>query len=351
MKNPRILVINTGSTSTKIAVFEAKSLLWQEKIEHDTGTLEQMQDFDNQVFYRQTLIRDLLEKNGFEPTGLDMIMSRGGLLRPVASGVYRVNDKMLHDLRHAPRQHASNLAAVIAYQLSEDKIPVYIADPVVVDEMQEIARYAGHKLFQRISIFHALNHKAVARNFARNQHAKYEELNLIVAHLGGGISVGAHQKGRVIDVNQALDGEGPFSPERSGTLPAGDLVKLCFSGRYSQTEIQKMIVGNGGLVSYLNTNNIRKIENNLTPDKKQILSAMAYQIAKSIGEMSVVLKGNVDAILLTGGVAHSQFITGEIKKYINFIAPVYIYPGEDEMQALAFNAFLLWNNELKAKTY
>jgi len=351
MKKPKILVINTGSTSTKIAVFEGEQPVLEQKINHKTNELEKLKDFDSQVVFRKNIIEKFLSEQAVDLASIDMIMCRGGLLKPVKSGVYKVNRRMLDDLKNASKQHASNLAAVIGYELSQDKRPVYIADPVVVDEMQNIARYAGHKLFQRISIFHALNHKAVARKFAEEQHKKYEDLNLIIAHMGGGISVGAHAKGQVIDVNQALDGEGAFSPERSGTLPVGDLVKLSFSGDYTQKEMQQMLVGKGGLVSYTGTNDLRELEQNLTPKTTEILQAMAYQIAKQIGEMATVLHGNVDAVILTGGVAFSDFITGEIEKSVRFIAPVFIYPGEDEMKALAYNGFLLWQNQLEAKNY
>ena len=347
----KILVINTGSTTTKIALFENQTPVTAHKFDHDVKEIGALNTFDDKVLFRKKLIENFLEEQSISIDEIDIFMCRGGLIKPVSSGVYKVNDQMISDLKNASKQHASNLAAVIGAHLSKGSKPVYIADPVVVDEMQDIARYAGHRLFERISIFHALNHKAVARKHAESLKKKYEDLNLIVAHMGGGISVGAHQKGRVIDVNQALDGEGPFSPERSGTLPAGDLVKKAFSGQYNLKEMQKMIVGNGGLVSYLGTNNLKDIEENLTPQKKEILQAMAYQIAKSIGEMAVVLNGQVDAILLTGGVAYSELITGYIKQKTGFIAPVYIYPGEDEMQALAYNAWLVSKGELVPKAY
>lgn len=351
LKIPNIFVINTGSTSTKIAIFKGEELFWEQKIDHSVEELEQYSGFEAQVNHRKKIILRHLTENHFSVKNFDLIMCRGGLIKPVESGIYKVNLKMLNDLKNSNRKHASNLSAVIGYLLSENKNNVFIADPVVVDEMQDIARYSGHKLFKRVSIFHALNHKAVARKFSDNQQMKYENLNLIVVHMGGGISVGAHHKGKVIDVNQALDGEGPFSPERSGTLPAGDLVDISFSEKYTYDEVKKMIVGKGGLVSYLGSNNVQEIEKNLNKNSEKILKAMSYQIAKSIGEMAVVLYGKVDAIILTGGIAYSKFITENIKKHIQFIAPVYIYPGEDEMQALAYNGLLLWNKNLKDKDY
>ena len=350
-KSPKILVINTGSTTTKIALFENDKVILNHKINHTVSALNRLKNFDEQVTYRKNLIDEFLLKAQINKDDIDIYMCRGGLIKPLPSGVYKVDNQMIKDLKNAKKQHASNLAAVIGTALSQGAKPVYIADPVVVDEMQDIARYAGHKNFKRISIFHALNHKAVARKHAEKIGKSYEALNLIVVHMGGGISVGAHCKGRVIDVNQALDGEGPFSPERSGTLPVGDLVKMAFSGRYTLKQMQEMIVGKGGLVSYLNTNNLQEIEQNLTEKSRLILNAMAYQIAKSIGEMAVVLKGKVDAIILTGGVAYSEFITQNIIDSVQFIAPVYVYPGEDEMQALAYNGLLVYKHQLKPKTY
>jgi len=353
MKNntPKILVINPGSTTTKIAVFEGEKEVFVEKITHQTSVLPADEFINTQADFRKLVIQKSLRDHGISIDDIDMIMCRGGLLKPVPSGVYAVSEKMIDDLKNAPKQHASNLAAIIGYRLAEEKIPVYIADPVVVDELQTLARYAGHKEFERISIFHALNHKAVARRFADENNTNYEDLNLIVAHMGGGISVGAHQKGRVVDVNQALDGEGPFSPERSGTLPVGELIRKAFSGNYSQAEMLQMVVGKGGVVSYLGTNNMQEIEEALTPEKKEVLLAMAYQIAKTIGEMATVLKGKVDAIILTGGVAYSDLIVAAIKSSTSFIAPITIYAGEDEMKALANNGLLVWHKKLQAKEY
>ncbi len=349
--HPKTLVINTGSTTTKIAIFEGGKQLLFEKIAHKTSILPQGDFFSTQVDFRKQLIQKTLSQHNISMAQIDLIMCRGGLIKPVASGVYVVNDKMLSDLKNAQKQHASNLAAVIGARLSEGNIPVYIADPVVVDELQDVARFAGHKDFERISIFHALNHKAVARRYASSIGIRYESLNLIVAHLGGGISVGAHKKGRVVDVNQALDGEGPFSPERSGTLPAGDLVRMAYSGDYTKEEMLQKIVGKGGLVSYLNSNNIQDITAGLDDEKRMVLSAMSYQISKAIGEMAVVLQGDVDAIILTGGVAHNKMIASDIQKQVSFLAPVKVFPGEDEMKALAMNGLLVWYKDLEPKKY
>jgi butyrate kinase len=279
------------------------------------------------------------------------------MLKPISSGVYLVNEAMKLDLHEHPiKEHASNLGGLIADDIARSlpNAKAYIADPVVVDELDEIARVAGHPLFKRISIFHALNQKAIARQHAKSIMKRYEDLNLIVVHMGGGITTGAHYKGRVIDVNQGLDGEGPFSPERSGTLPTGDLVRFCFSGQYTEKEVTKMVVGNGGIVAHLGTNSAYEAEQNAqNGDEKAkfILEAMAYQVAKSIGSMVPVLKGEVDAILLTGGVAHSKWITNLIIERVYKFAPVYIYPGEDEMRALAFNGLMVLKGEVEVKEY
>ncbi len=348
---PNILIINTGSTSTKIGLYEGQKPVDIINISHSTYEIQVLKTFDEKLDFRKNKILQILNNNNKNINDFDLIMCRGGLIKPVKSGVYKVNDKMLYDLKNAEKQHASNLAAVLGFEISTTKENVYIADPVVVDEMAEIARFAGHKDFKRISIFHALNHKAVARKYADSIDKKYEDLNLIVAHLGGGISIGAHKKGKVIDVNQALDGEGAFSPERSGTLPVGDLIKKAFSGKYTLELMKKMIVGKGGLISYLGTGDLRKIEADLNDYSIKVLEAMAYQISKSIGEMAVVLDGKIDAIILTGGVAYSNFIIEIVKMKTSFLSKIIVYPGEDEIEALAYNANLIWRKQLITKIY
>ncbi len=337
---PKILVINPGSTSMKLGYFEGENAL--EIIQMDKPeNLPADDDYTWRKDATETFARD---------KQVDLIMARGGILKPIPSGVYKINPQMLGDLKKSPYRHASNFAAPIAYELEEKlHVPAYIADPVTVDEMHEIARYSGHPMLPRKSIFHALNHKATARKFAEKIQRKYEDLNLIVVHMGGGISIGAHKKGKVVDVNQALDGEGPFSPQRSGTLPMGDTVRLAFSGKFSEEQILKMITGESGLKAYTGTDNVRQIEKN--DEQKKFLDAMVYQISKYIGEMAVVLQGQIDAIILTGGLAHSEYITSEIKKHISFLGPVYVFPGENEMEALAYNGLLVSTGKLKPKEY
>lgn len=353
--NTTILVINPGSTSTKIGVFKNETPVFEKNFHHNIDELQAYPTVLEQVSYRKNLILDTLKEDNFDLNSLDLIMARGGLLKPMPSGVYKVNEPMLNDLIHNKRKHASNLAAVIGHELGKDLgIEAYIADPVVVDELQDVARVSGHPLFERTSIFHALNTKAIGRKFAKTTDKSYEDLNLIIVHMGGGVTVGAHQKGRVIEVNQGIDGEGPFSPERSGSLPVGDLVRLCYSGEYSQDDVLKMIVGNGGVSAFLETNDMRAVEKMVEEgDKKAklILDAMIYQISKLIGAQAVALKGQVDGILLTGGVAYSDYVTSEIKAQVSFLGNVHRYPGENELEALAFNGVRIINGEATPKVY
>ncbi len=353
----RILVINPGSTSTKIAVYEGETPVFLKNIKHSKEKLDTFDKISGQFQFRKQLIINQLKEADIDLDSIGIIVGRGGLLKPIESGVYLVNKRMIHDLQNSPvGEHASNLGGLIADDIAKTlpKAKAYIANPVVVDEMEDIARFTGHPKFKRISIFHALNQKAVAREHAKSIMREYEDLNLIVVHLGGGITVGAHKKGRVIDVNQGLDGEGPFSPERSGTLPVGQLVKMCFSGEYTQKEIMNMIKGNGGLVAYLGTNSAYDTEAAaFEGDEKAslVLQAMAYQVAKDIGAMGTVLKGEVDSILITGGVANSKWFVNLIAERIHKIAPTHVYPGEDEMRALAFNGLRVLKGEAEIKEY
>ena len=353
----RILAINPGSTSTKIAVFDEKEEVFVKNIKHSAEELSGFVKITEQTDFRKNVILKELEDNAIPLQSIDIVIGRGGLVKPIPSGIYKVNDLMREHLRVGfSGDHASNLGGLLADNMAQTigLSASYIADPVVVDELQPVARIAGHPLFERISIFHALNQKAVAKNYAQEIGKKYNEMNLIVAHMGGGISVGAHKKGVVVDVNQALDGEGPFSPERAGTLPTAQLVNVCFSGKYTQTEVKKMLVGKGGYVGYFGTNDAYQIEKDAEAgDEKAMLlqNAMAYQVAKGIGEAAVVLKGKIDAILLTGGIAYGKPIVAEITRYVDWIAPVKVYPGEDEMKALAFNALQILNGEAEPKNY
>ncbi len=357
MKAIRILVINPGSTSTKIAVYQDTEPIFLKNIKHTPEDFIPFHKISDQFHFRKDIILQQLQDADISLEEVHAVMGRGGLLKPIPSGVYEVNEAMIHDLENSPLgEHASNLGGLIAHDIAIDlpEAKAYIADPIVVDELDDIARISGHPLFERISIFHALNHKAIAREYAKANQKRYEDLNLIVVHLGGGITVGAHKKGRVVDVNQGLDGEGPFTPERSGTLPVGSLIRLCFSGKYTRNEVLKMNNGKGGLIAHLGTNNAADVEKMVEAGDakaKMIYEAMAYQVAKYIGEMYAVLKCEVDAILITGGIAYDKKFVSSIQEHVYKIAPVHVFPGEDEMRALAMNGLLLIKGELQAKEY
>jgi butyrate kinase len=359
MEGYRILAINPGSTSTKIAVYFNQKSRFLKTIRHPLKDLNKFKRIVDQYGFRKKIILEELEKGDAKVEDISAVVGRGGILKPVESGVYEVNEEMRKDMIECTYgEHASNLGGLIAYDIAGSfknrKVRAFIADPTVVDEFQEVSRISGHPEFERRSIFHALNHKAMGRAYANFLDRRYEDLNLIIVHMGGGISVAAHQKGRVIDSNQALDGDGPFTPERSGTLPAGDLARLCFSGKYSLDYVMKMIKGKGGMIAYLGTNDAYeaglKAESG---DEKTtlILNAMAYQVAKEIGAMGAVLKGNVDAIILTGGIAHNSIIVDYIKTMIAHISKVVVYPGEDEMKALVMNVLMVMTGEAECKVY
>lgn len=355
-KEHRILVINPGSTSTKIGVFDNERSIFEKTLRHETDKINTFPSIIDQYEFRKRTILETLDQDGMNISKLSAVCGRGGLLRPIEGGTYSVNDQMLTDLRNGfAGQHASNLGGILAYEIAIGlNIPAFIVDPVVVDEMEAIAKVSGVPSIERKSIFHALNQKAVARRVAASLEKKYEDLNLIITHMGGGITVGVHKEGRVIDVNNGLHGDGPFSPERAGTVPAGDLVSMCFSGDFYREEVMKKLVGQGGLVGYLGTNDAVKVEKMINAgDEKAALvyTAMAYQIGKEIGSASAVLKGKVDAIVLTGGLAYGKQFVKDISSYIDWIADVIIYPGENELQALAEGTLRVLRNEEDAKNY
>ncbi len=351
-----ILTINPGSTSTKVALFRDMEQVKTLSLRHSAEEIARFASVADQLEWRLEIILDALKADGIKLEELNAVIGRGGLMRPIEGGVYRVGEAMIADLTAPKRQHASNLGALIARRIADQAgVEAYIADPVVVDELQDIARVSGIKSIPRRSIFHALNQKAIARRYAMEEGEKYEDLNLIVVHMGGGISVSAHAKGRVIDTNNALDGDGPIAPERAGTIPAGDLVDLCFSGEYEKGDIKKLLAGKGGLVDHVNSNNVQELNEvraaNGDQEARFMLEAMSYSVAKWIGEMAVVLKGKVDAILLTGGIAWNDCVNDVIIDYCKFIAPIKIYPGENELQSLAENALRVLKGETVAKEY
>lgn len=335
----RILTINPGSTSTKFAVYDNECAIFTKVLRHSEDDLSKYNSVLEQKEFRKNCIMMWLRDVGIEGQSLDAIAGRGGLLRPIESGTYLINQMMLNDLQSASASiHASALGAVIAAEIAQTlSIPAYVVDPIVVDEMDRNAKLTGMPGIERSSVFHALNQKAIARRLAFDLGKPYENARFVVAHLGGGITVGAHRYGRVIDVNDALSGEGSFTPERTGNIPAVPLIKMCFSGEYSESEMIDKVVKKGGMQAYLGTNDVRIVQKMINDGDEfaaLVLDSMAYQVSKEIGAMTAVLEGTVDAIILTGGLAYSNRFTGAIKQRVDKLAPVYVFPGEDEMFAL-----------------
>ncbi len=357
MKDKIILAINPGSTSTKFALYRGTDMVMQKTLRHSTEDLAVFGRMTDQLSFRYGVIAEALKELKTDLGDIAAVVGRGGLVNPIESGIYEVNDLMKKHLSEAVNgEHASNLGALLADMVA-GPLPgakAYIVDPVVVDELEPVARLSGHPLISRRSIFHALNQKAVARIYAASVGKEYEDLNLIVAHMGGGISVGAHRRGRVIDVNNALNGDGPFSPERSGGLPAWQLAELCFSGRYTPSDIKSMIAGKGGIVAYLGTNDHMEASNRAEAGDERaalVLRGCSYQTAKEIGAMSAVLEGKVDCIILTGGLAYDAVHIEQVRSMISHLGPVFVYPGEDELKALAFNGYLAISGHISVKHY
>ncbi|MBQ8148604.1 MAG: butyrate kinase [Lachnospiraceae bacterium] len=354
----KILIINPGSTSTKIGVFEDETQVMETTLRHSTEEIAQYASIIDQKDFRKEVIIDALKEKNIDLASINVVVGRGGLLKPIPGGTYATTDALIEDLKIGKQgQHASNLGGILAKEIAAEigsDIPSFIVDPVVVDELEPVARLSGHPEIERTSIFHALNQKAVAKRYAKEVGKAYEDLNLIVVHMGGGVSVGAHKNGRIIDVANALNGDGPFSPERTGGLPCGSLIKLCFSGKYTEQEMNKFVCGNGGFNAYLGTNDMRDVlklaaEGNETA----IISAAAfhYQLSKEIGAMACVLKGKVDQIILTGGIAYGQETVDAMTDMMGWISGVTVYPGEDELLALAQGALRVMTGEEQAKEY
>ena len=350
------LIINPGSTSTKIGVFEDETLLFEETLRHTTEEISQYASIADQKDFRKKIITDLLEKKEFDIKSLNVVVGRGGMLKPIPGGTYAVTDDLLADLVVGKQgQHASNLGGILAREIGDSiGVPSFIVDPVVVDELMPIARYSGVPELPRKSVFHALNQKAVAKRYAKEQGVPYESLNLIVVHMGGGVSVGAHEKGMIVDVFNALDGDGAFSPERAGGVPSGALIDMCFSGEYTKKEVYSKIVGKGGFNAYLGTNDMRevmKMVNEGNEKAAEMVDAFTFQVAKDMGSMACVLKGKVDQIIVTGGIAYNAPVIEALKERAGFIAPFTVYPGEDELLALVQGALRVMNGEEEAMKY
>ena len=352
----QILVINPGSTSTKIAVYNDEKCTFKKGLNHSVEELAPYKAVVDQHEFRKNLIVKELEAAGI-PIQFDAVVARGGLLKPIPGGTYRVNDQMINDVHTSEHHHASDLGCIIAREIAKniDGCDAFIADPVVVDELDDHARVCGSPLMQRISIWHPLNQRAIARRYAKEHGTRYEDLNLIVCHLGGGVSVAAHDHGRGVDVNNALDGEGPIAPERAGTLPASSLVRLCYSGKYTLEETLKMLCGNAGLAALIGSNDMREVERAINEDHNEkykfFVDAMIYSISKSICALGAYFCGKVDAIILTGGMAYWPYLRDEITRRVQWVAPVHVYPGEDELEALAGNALAVLRGEQEAKEY
>ena len=350
------LIINPGSTSTKIGVFEDETLLFEETLRHSTEEIAQYASIVDQKDFRKEIITNLLASKDFDIHSLNMVVGRGGMLKPIPGGTYAVTDELLHDLKIGKQgQHASNLGGILAREIGDSiGVPSFIVDPVVVDELCDVARYSGVPELPRTSVFHALNQKAVAKRYAKENGQAYDSLNLIVVHMGGGVSVGAHLNGRIIDVFNALDGDGAFSPERAGGAPVGALIKMCFSGQYTEKEVYKKFVGNVGFNAYLGTNDMRDVEKMVNEgDAKatEVRDAFIFQVSKDIGSMAAVLKGKVDAIVVTGGIAYDKGVVAGLKEACEWIAPFTVYPGEDELGALVQGGLRVLNGEEEAKVY
>ena len=353
----KILVINPGSTSTKIGVYEDETLLFEKTLRHTTDEIAQYASIVDQKDFRRELILDTLKENNFDIHSLNVVVGRGGLLKPIPGGTYAVSDDLLHDLIIGRQgEHASNLGGILAREIGDSiHVPSYIVDPVVVDELEPAYRLSGVPELPRISIFHALNQKAVAKRYAKEHGVPYSTLRLIVVHMGGGVSVGAHKYGKIVDVNNTLDGEGPFSPERAGTVPAGGLIKMCFSGKYTENEVYKKIVGNGGFNAYLHTNDMREVTKMVFEDHNEeatlAFDAFIHQVCKDIGAMATVLEGKIDQIILTGGIAYGQEVVDAITARTGFLAGITVYPGEDELLALAQGVLRVLNGEEQVMEY
>ena len=356
MKGAVILAINPGSTSTKIALFENETQLWSDTQRYDAAKLDGFAHVADQESFRCEEILKTLAAKDTDLSAIDAFVARGGLLRPMEGGTYSISQTMVDELKSCKwGEHASNLAAPIAIKLAQAHgKPAFIVDPVVVDELTDVAHVSGLLELPRKSIFHALNQKAVARRAAAKRGGRAEDFDFIVCHMGGGVSVAAHKKGRVVEVNDALGGEGPMSPERAGSVPAAQLACLCFSGKNTQAEIEKMLIGRGGFVAHLGTNDFREIMEKVArgdEKAKLVFDAFCYQLGKAIGGCAVVLGGKVDAILLTGGLAYNEELCRTVERAVSWIAPVEVFPGEDEMQALVEGALRVLRGEERAKEY
>ncbi len=353
----KILAINPGSTSTKFAIYEGKTAIFEHTLRHEAQEIAKYSRVIEQLAWRKSLIIEGLKQYDVELSDIEAVVGRGGLTHPIQGGIYAVNDELYADTRDSKQEHASNLGALLAREIAQEcgkGVGSYIADPVVVDELSEVARISGHPLFPRRSAFHALNSRAIARHHATDSGSRYEDMSLIVVHMGGGVSVSVHDKGRIVDVTNALSGDGSFSPERAGRIEPMALVDACYSGKYSQKQMQKMLVGEGGLVAHLGCNSMYQVVMAAldgVEESRLIVEAFCYNVSKDVGAMATTLSGKVDGILITGGIAFNDTITGMLKKRLDWIAPVTVYPGEDELGALVSSVVGVLKGEITPKVY
>ena len=351
-----ILVINPGSTSTKIAVYDGEDEIFGKTLRHAAKDLAEYENIADQLPFRKALVMDALKEEGLEPEDFVAVVCRGGLIRPLESGTYRVNRAMVDDCREGIQgEHASNLGAMIGYELEQEwEVPAFIVDPPSVDELDAKAKVSGHPIIKRTSLFHALNQKAVARRYAKEKGVPYEDLRLVVCHMGGGVSGGAHLGGRIVDTENSLGGDGPFTPTRAGSMPVNGIIDLCFSGEHDRDEIITMMTREGGMIAYTGTSSMQELLRRAgegDEDVALIIEAFIYQMAKEVASMSVALRGRVDAIILTGGIAHSEELMARLMEQIDWIAPITVYPGEEEMLALAQGALRVLEGEEEAREY
>jgi len=358
MTAQQILVVFLQETGTSIAVYKNNNLLFLKKIRHNSEELSPFHSIAEQWEFRTNSVYKELIDNEINLDEIGLVIAHGGLIKPLKSGVYKVNKRMKEDLiKGALGEHASNLGGLMTDALLKylPNAKACIADPVVVDELNDVARISGHPLFERKSIFHALNQKYIARIYARSLHKTYEEMNMVIVHMGdGGISVAAHHKGKVIDVNQGLDGEGPFAMTRTGSLPAGDLVRFCFSGKYSQEEILRLITSEGGLVAHLKTTDVDEIQSKIDNKDEHvcfIIYALAYQIAKELAAMWAVLEGKVDCIILSGEIFDMKYLTDQIISRVEKLGKIVVFGNINDLDSLAYNALMVLNGETELLEY
>ncbi len=353
--NNRVLAINPGSTSTKFAIYDDGKVLFEHTLRHGSEEIEKFESIKDQKDWRMRLILEGLEEANIDVKSIDAVVGRGGLVKPIEGGIYIVNEALERDTRLSPFEHACNLGAPLAHAIADKAgVHAYIADPVVVDEMTPLAKVSGHPMFPRVSAFHALNSRAIGKHYAKDMNSKYEDLNLIIVHMGGGVSVSVHQHGRIVDTTNALSGNGCFSPERVGRIQPMALVDACYSGKYTKREMSQILIGHGGLVAHLGSNSMYDAvvaAQGGDEKSKLIVDAFVYNVSKDVGAMSTVLSGKIDAILITGGIAYNEFLTGEITKRIGWMGKVAIYPGEDELGALVGSTMEVLRGETTPKIY